>query len=239
MDEVILHQTPTRAWGTPNLSPFCTKLETYLRMAEIPYKLGKFVRGDAPKGKIPYVRLDGKLVGDSQLIIQELEKRLAKENKPALDAGMSPHDVAYAHVIRRTLEEAFYFVGMYMRWYDDDGYAEIVKEFRKFVPGIVVPLIRRSVRKKLDEQGTSRHTRDEVIALGIADIDAMAELLGDKPFLLGDKPRTVDCTLYAFMEAVLPFPVDNPIKQKAAGHKNLVAFRQRVRERWWKDLDKA
>lgn len=237
MDEIILHQPPTRAWGTPNLSPFCIKLETYLRIAEIPYKPGKFVRGDAPKGKVPYIRLDGKLMGDSQLIIEELEKRLAKEGKPGLDTGMSAHDAALARIMRRALEEAFYFIGVYMRWHDDDGYAEMAKEFKKFVPGFVLPLVRRAQNKKLEAQGTGRHSRDEIMAMGIGDMDAISELLGDKPFLLGDKPRSVDCTLFAFMEAVLPFPVDNPIKKRVGEHANLVAFRKRIRERWWKDLE--
>ena len=37
-DVVILHQI-RRAPLTPNLSPFCLKLETYLRMAKIPYQV--------------------------------------------------------------------------------------------------------------------------------------------------------------------------------------------------------
>jgi glutathione S-transferase len=74
------------------------------------------------------------------------------------------------------------------------------------------------------------------MALGTADFAAIAELLGDQPFLLGDKPHTVDCSLFAFLEALIPFPVDSPIKQAVLGHANLVAYRQRIRERWFKDL---
>ena len=239
MNEITLHQPPTRAWGTPNLSPFCIKLETYLRIAEVPYKLGKFSRGDAPKGKVPYIRIDDRLMGDSQMIIEELERRLATEGRPALDAGLSARDAAIGRLARRTLEEAFYFVGVYLRWHADDGYAEISREFKKFVPGFVLPLVRRAQRKKLQEQGTGRHTRDEVMALGTADMTAIAEVLGDKPFLLGDAPRTVDCTLHAFLEAVIPFPVDSPLKQAVLEHANLVAYRDRVRARWWKDLTAA
>ena len=236
MNEITLHQPPTRAWGTANLSPFCTKLETYLRMSEVPYKLGKFSRGDAPKGKVPYVKLDGAFMGDSQLIIEELERRLVAEGKPALDSGLSAHDVAIGRLARRTLEEAFYFIGVYLRWESDDGYTEMAREFKKFIPGFVVPLVRRAQRKKLQSQGTGRHTRDEVMTLGTADFAAIAELLGDRTFFLGDKPHTVDCSLFAFLEAVIPFPVDSPIKQAILGHANLIAYRQRIRERWFKDL---
>jgi glutathione S-transferase len=74
------------------------------------------------------------------------------------------------------------------------------------------------------------------MALGAADFDAVAELLGDRPFLLGDKPRTADCTLYAFLEAIVGFPLDSPLKARAMSHGNLVAYRDRIRARWWKDL---
>ena len=236
MQELVLHQPPTRPWGTPNLSPFCIKLELYLRIAEIPYKVSPMSRSQAPKGKIPYVLLDGKLLGDSQIIIEELEKRLTAEGKPALDAGMPARDVATARFMRRALEEGFYFIGMYTRWKTDDGYAATRDEFKKFIPGFVVPLVRRDIQKKLHQQGTGRHNLEEVTAMGCADLDAVAEVLGDRAFLYGDKPRTVDCTLYAFLEAVLGFPIDSGLKQRALSHGNLVAFRKRVRERWWKDL---
>jgi glutathione S-transferase len=239
MFELTLHQPPTRPWATGNLSPFCIKLETYLRIAEIPYKLGKFARGDAPKGKIPYVNLDGKLLGDSQLVIEELERRLVAANKPALDDGLSPRDTALARITRRAIEEGFYFHLVHLRWTDDDGFAAVRDEFKKLVPGFVASLIRRQVRKKLDGQGTGRHSRDEVMAIGAADFDAVAELLGDRPYFLGDAPRVIDCTLYAFLEAILGFPVDSPIKARIAAHANLVAYRARIRERWWRDLDAA
>jgi glutathione S-transferase len=239
VQELVLYQPPTRAWGTPNLSPFCVKLETYLRMAEIPYKLAPMSRSQAPKGKIPYVQIDGKFMGDSHLIIQELERRLASEGKPTVDSGLSARDVAIARFARRALEEGFYFIGLYTRWRVDEGYAATRDEFKKFVPGFVLPLVRRDILKKLHHQGTGRHTLEEVTAMGAADLEATAELLGDRPFLLGDRPRTVDCTVYAFLEAILGFPINSGLKQHASSHANLVAYRQRFRERWWKDLPAA
>src|SRR5262245_40622626 len=149
MIELTLHQPPTRPWATGNLSPFCIKLETYLRMVEIPYKAGKFSRSDAPKGKIPYVHLDGKFLGDSQLVIEELERRLVAENKKALDSGLSAHDAALARIARRTIEEGFYFHLAYIRWIDDAGFSAVREEFKKLMPGFVASLIRRNMRKKL------------------------------------------------------------------------------------------
>jgi glutathione S-transferase len=236
VEEIVLFQPPTRPWGTPNMSPFCAKLETYLRIAEVPYKTGKFSRG--PKGKVPHVVLSGQPMGDSQLIIEELERQLAADGKQPVDHGMSARDRALARVIRRMLEEAYYFVGLYARWKSDVGYPVVAAEFKKFVPGIAVPLIRRMQNKKLYAQGTGRHSHDEVMAMGAGDLEACGELLGDQPYLLGERIRTVDCTLFAFLEATVGFPVDTPCKQ-AANRPNLVAYRQRIRDKYWKDLTQA
>jgi glutathione S-transferase len=233
MEQITLHQPPGRSFGMPNLSPFCTKLETYLRMAEVPHKLAPMKLGQMPKGKIPYVHMDGRYIGDSQLIIEQLERQLGDK---ALDAGLSAHDAAIGRLARRTLEEATYFIGVYVRWQLQDGWVVMRGEFRKQVPALVVPLIRRAQVKKLHAQGTGRHTPEEVMAMGAADFAAVAELLGDKPFFLGDRPRTVDATVYAFAEAILGLPVDSPLKAQVASHASLEAYRQRIRARWFKDL---
>ncbi len=236
MTPIVLHQPPHRSWGTPNLSPFCAKLETYLRVAEVPYTLRKANFRKAPKGKIPFVELDGALVGDSQLIIEQLERRLAAAGKKPLDQGMSARDIALARMIRRTVEEGMYFVGLYARWQTDDGYPLMRDEFKKVLPAFILPIIRRSQIKKLQQQGTGRHSFDDVMAIGIADLDALAELLGDKPYMLGDQPRVIDCAMYGFLEASLGFPLDSPLKARAKQHANVLAYRQRIRERWWPDL---
>lgn len=237
MQKLVLYQPPPRPWGTPNLSPFCAKLECYLRIAEIPYDTAAMSRSQAPKGKVPYVALgDGTLMGDSQLIIEELERRLVAEGKRPVDEGLSARDAAVARFVRRALEEGFYFIGLYARWKTDAAYGAIREEFKKFVPGFVMPLVRRDMMKKLHAQGTGRHHHDEIMAMGVADLDAAAELLGDRPFLLGELPRTVDCVLYAFLEAVLGFPIESPLSETARHHANLVSYRKRIRERWWKDL---
>jgi glutathione S-transferase len=104
------------------------------------------------------------------------------------------------------------------------------------VPGLVLPIIRRAQIKKCHAQGTGRHTLDEVMAMGIADLAAVAELLGDKPFMFGDQPRVIDSTVFAFVEAMLGFPLDTPLKRMGDSHPNLAANRKRILDRWWTDL---
>ena len=63
----------------PNVSPFCMKLETYLRMSGREYSV-KHVRSSrkSPTGKIPYVTIDGAVLTDSGQILDTLESQLAE-----------------------------------------------------------------------------------------------------------------------------------------------------------------
>ena len=65
-----------RIWGLPNASPFCMKVETYLRMIKLPYDV-RFISNpqQASKGKLPYIQIDGKNHPDSEFIIDELKYR--------------------------------------------------------------------------------------------------------------------------------------------------------------------
>lgn len=232
---VTLYQPPTRPWGSPNLSPFCAKLETYLRIAEIPHDVKSSNFPKAPKGKIPYVKLDDSYLGDSQLIIERLETL----RSAPLDGWLTPEQRAVGHCVRRMLDEGFYFVVMYLRWNSEHTGTIQRAEFVKVLPKALrpmFPLIARSVRKALRSQGTGRHTPDEVMAMGRADIDALATLLGAKPFLLGDRPSTVDASLFAFVAGVLAFPGDSALKAHTAAQANLVGYVARLRAAYWPEL---
>uniref|UniRef100_A0A8C1KC37 Failed axon connections homolog, metaxin like GST domain containing a n=1 Tax=Cyprinus carpio TaxID=7962 RepID=A0A8C1KC37_CYPCA len=42
-DAIILHQFARPKTGVPSLSPFCLKIETYLRMADLPYQVSEYM----------------------------------------------------------------------------------------------------------------------------------------------------------------------------------------------------
>lgn len=42
-DAIILHQFARPKTGVPSLSPFCLKIEMYLRMADLPYQVSKYI----------------------------------------------------------------------------------------------------------------------------------------------------------------------------------------------------
>ena len=78
-----------------SLSPFNIKLETWLRIAKVPYDL-KHTTKASPKGKSPWIIYNGQAIGDSALIIDFL----TREFKVQLDAHLTPEQHAIGHAVR-------------------------------------------------------------------------------------------------------------------------------------------
>lgn len=226
------------AWGLPDLSPFCIKLETYLRMTGVAYQTATGDSRSAPKKKLPYVRDGERTIPDSAAVIDHLK---ATRGDP-LDRDLSPRDRAIGEAFRAMLEEHHYFVVMYVRWCDEPGraiYRPILRRYcdalkiPRFLHPLVIAHAGRGLRTQAWLQGTARHSHPEIMTIGQRHWSAVSEQLGDQPFLLGDQPTSVDATVYAFLISTIDAPFETPIKQSALADPRLVAYRDRMRERYW------
>lgn len=217
--------------GRLNASPFVGKLETWLRLAGIPYafKVGNPLK--APKGKVPYIDDDGVLMGDSQLIIQHL----TRVHGVTLDDHLSERDRAAGHAVRRMLEEATYFCTLYARWIRPQGWAAYKPVMRGVAPGLVLEWLRYDLGKRVRAQGTGRHSDEQILAFAAEDYRAVAGVLGDRPFLLGDRPTSFDATAFAFTQGVLAFPGESPLQDAVRALPGLVAYVDRVAALAWPD----
>jgi glutathione S-transferase len=95
---------------------------------------------------------------------------------------------------------------------------------RTVVPG----LLRRRVGKMLTLQGTGRHDRAEIYALGAADLAAVAASLRETEFAAADRPTSYDATVYAMLVNILRAPLETPLKVEARRHEILDAYLTRV-----------
>ncbi|MEG4496753.1 hypothetical protein QUB05_21550 [Microcoleus sp. F10-C6] len=85
---ITLYTSPS-LWGLPSISPPCLELETWLRMAKQPYNKVIVIAQSfelAPKGKIPFIDYQGKIVGDAFLIIEMFKQTEGID----LDASLTP-----------------------------------------------------------------------------------------------------------------------------------------------------
>src|SRR3990172_181027 len=195
---ITLYQFPP-ACGLPNISPFCMKVEVYLRMARLPYQTAIVSMRKAPKGKAPHIEDNGRILAESGFIIDYLKATYGD----SLDAWLSAEQRATAHALRRMMEENMYWAVLYSRWFEDRNWEKVRKVFfgglpvplRSFIPF----LVRANMKKALWGHGIGRHRREEIYALGRSDITALAEFLGTKAYFLVDRPRSLHATAYAFL----------------------------------------
>lgn len=219
-------------WGLPDISVFVMKTDLYLRMAKIPYTYETypfFGLGGAPKGKLPFIEDGGARIADAAFIIDHLRRTRGD----ILDRALSPSEKAVAHALGRMMEENLYWVIVQLRWRIDDNWeafmAEIFEDWRNDETlADVLPRVRQSVLGQMWGHGIGRHTIDDVWHIGKKDVSALADVLGTKPFLMGDHPTSVDATAYAMLaqlQAGLPSPVRDHIKR----HDNLIQYGARMK----------
>jgi glutathione S-transferase len=232
---LTLYQTQ-RAWQVPNISPFCAKLETYLRIANIPYQIA----GDqlpwkrAPQGKVPYILFEGRLIGDSSQVIAHLKERLGDTVDGHLDAS----ERGRGHLIQRTLEEGLYWTIVYLRWHDDANWELTRREMFESMLSpplswVIPDLTRRRMLGALYAQGTSRHDKAWVLSSVERDMSAIAMQLGEQPYLFGEQPTSFDAVLYAFTASLWKTPF---AAELAPPPVNVGAHLERMHQRYFPEL---
>lgn len=214
---VTLYQFPP-VWGR-NASPFTLKLESWLRLAGVPYRVSDGFAGyrRAPKGKLPYIEDAGLRVADSSLVIEYLRDSRGID----LDGWLSERQRAEAVALQRLFEDHFYFILAHSRWIDPDGWPTVrAGYFGWLPPGVrhaAALALRRRVGRTLYAQGLGRHSRGDLYEMGRADLEAVAAFLGDKPFFFGERPATIDAVAYGFLANLLFVPVETELKRIGEG----------------------
>jgi glutathione S-transferase len=225
------------AWGLEDLSPFCLKVNVYLRMNGLPYARVPQSPLTAPKGKLPYLEHQGRRIADSSLIVEFLKKEFGDRQ----DAWLNSEQRAIGAAFKSLLEEHTYFVILYQRWKQDAGwqvYQPILKSYAQAIkmPGFVIPLFlqygRHLVKRQLHFQGTGRHSPAEVEAIGQGQLRAVADYLGQKPFFLGDQATSYDAVIYSFLAHILRVPFATEVKKFGLAQPNLDAYLTRMEEQF-------
>lgn len=232
---IKLHQFAP-AFGLPNASPFCMKLETYLRMSQLPFEIPRAsmkALQKAPKGKMPYIDDNGKIVSDSNFIIDYLKASYGD----TLDGWLDASQRATALAFQRLMEENLYWALLYTRWIEPQAWEQTKRAFFADLPAalrwFVPSLARRGMAKELHGHGMGRHSQPEIMAIGKRDITALADFLADKPYMMGVQPCSLDACAYAFLANLICREVESELKQHALQYPQIEAYCQRMKAQYY------
>lgn len=231
----VFQYPPTH--GVPNLSPFCCKLTTWLRMTGIEHEVVHVTDARrSPTKTIPWIVDGDEAIGDTSLIIEHL----TRTRQIALDAELTSTQRATAHAVQRMLEEHAKWVTSYRLFVAEYGWA-VTRSTMDAVPAVIRPLVasvflRGRLRKQGWAQGLGRFDHDERMRRGCDDWTSIATLLGDQRWLLGDKPHTIDAIVFGFLASIVVPPIDDELRRHVRARPTLVAYVERVIETWFPEL---
>ncbi|MGH8548034.1 MAG: glutathione S-transferase family protein [Methylococcales bacterium] len=222
------------AFGLTDPSPFCVKVETFLRMVGAEYRTVSLSGPrKGPKGKLPFITDGDQTIADSTFIL----KYLIDTGHYPIDAHLSPEQRGKGLALTRMLEEHLYWAIVYERWIDPLNWRKVSAQFFGGLPpviGSIVPVIAQaSVKRTLHGQGLGRHRPEEIQTLAADDIRAVSDLLGQQNFILGDTTSSVDATVYAFLSSILYCTLDSPSKQRVLEYENLSCYCERMRQAFY------
>ncbi len=224
-------------WGLPNASPFCMKAETYLRFRSLSYQPVACNPRQSPSKQIPFIESEEKghpvTITDSQQIIDFFE---AQQQKP-LDADLTAQQKAMAWFIRGKVEDELYWQITYMRWGDPQGWRVFLPDLNKHMQGLkgkILPtVIRRMLLRQMARRGMTPKNPTASYAPGIELLNALADMLGNQLYFLGNEIHTLDMSLYAFLANIIDQPHANALQNHAKGLENLVAYCERIKALIW------
>lgn len=226
-------------WTVPCISPYVTKTAYYMTMAGIEYEpVGQDLTRldeETPYGKLPVIEdEDGTRVADSTDIIAHLQDRYGD----TLNRGATPAERAAMHGWNRMIDDHTYWVAVIQpRWRETANW-EIYLRVIAGTDDVPAPLrafaddFRHRILTEFMLGGWGRMPADVIYRRARADIDALSDFLADKPFFMGEKPRSIDAAVLSILRHVIDTPFTFDTKDHAAGKKNLVDYMARMKERY-------
>lgn len=219
-------------FGMRDASPFVLKLETYLRLAGVEYNTTEIMDPrKAPKGKLPYIQDGDKTIADSSFCILYLKEKYGDP----LGEDLSAEQHATGHAIKTMLEERTYWVLVNHRWLDPENQIVIRDAWFGMIPalvrGFIFGKLVKDMKKGMVAHGIGRHTDAEIFSLGLADLKAFEDVLGDKPYLLGSTPSEYDATGYGFLANFMAKPFPSVMSEYIGNSKTLSGYIARVEKK--------
>uniref|UniRef100_B8HX59 GST N-terminal domain-containing protein n=1 Tax=Cyanothece sp. (strain PCC 7425 / ATCC 29141) TaxID=395961 RepID=B8HX59_CYAP4 len=189
-------------FGLVDNNPYGLKVATFLNLVGLDYAIEHLMDvSQAPRGQLPFISDDGEIVGDSNQILDYLTLKYDLQ----LDADLTPAQRDLSLLILRMLDEHLYWIISYSRWSDPNCWPLFKREFLSHYPQVGeegMEQIRTYNLNRYKFQGIGRYSPAEVYKKGCQNLEVLANLLDDRPFLFGEQPHSIDAASYAFLACI-------------------------------------
>jgi len=223
-------------FGLPEISPFVTKTEIQLKMAGLAYRKERAMPPASPKGQLPYIEDEGERIADSTFIRAHIERKYGFD----FDAGLDRDARAQAWAFERMIEHHVYWALVGARWVDPENFAKGPAHFFDGAPEDRREQLRENAQFRVAENyllsGLGRHAPDEDVALAMRSILALSVQLGDKPYLMADRPVGVDATAFGALAGILTPFFASKLRSEVETFGNLTAYVDRMMRQYYPDF---
>lgn len=93
--------------------------------------------------------------------------------------------------------------------------------------------IRKKALRDMNGQGMGRHTLNAQLQMCADNLKAIADWLGDQPFMHGDQPTAVDASVGTFVAGIHGDGFDTALRQAARSHQNLGDYAARIKQHFY------
>ena len=220
--------------GLADPSPFCLKVDCYMRATGIEFvtKSGAQHIGKSPKHKLPYIVDAGNAIGDSSFIIEYFKEK----HGDILDKDLNAEQKAVSRAFTKMLDENLYWCIVHSRWVGE-GWPVMKEEFFGKMPlplKLIVPTIaQKGVKKSLYQHGLGRHSDQEILNIANKDIQALSDYLGTKDYFLINKATSLDISVYAYLAQMVMPDMKCELNKIAKSFDNLVSFVNRMHSQYY------
>jgi glutathione S-transferase len=216
-------------------SPPCAKVHMALRCKRLDYSVKNITtpmeaRRYNPRGRVPVLLIDDEHHVDSTDIVTLLDRRFP-------DPPLEPEDPAgraLAKMLEDWADEVLYFYGLYLRFCVPENFERMKRNvLSRISPPLrwVVPFIaRRETARRARAQGVGLKG-ETVVRREVGECyRAVTDLLGSRPFLVGDRISRADLAVAAVADQHRMALLTPRLAAELNGMPALVAWLERVHE---------
>src|SRR5215813_14224706 len=217
---LTLYSYPT-LFGVADNNGYGLKVFAFLKLAGVPFRHEHiFDASKAPRSQLPYIVDGDDTVGDSEIILAYVRQKY----RLSIDASLTPTQRTTNLLITRMLDD-LYWVMSYSRWKDERYWHAFRDALLREHPSLTEEGLAKAQvfnAQRYYYQGIGRYDPRSAMARGLADLEALANLIPLNDYLHSASPTSIDASIYGFIANIYFYDIDTPLKQFVSTHGNVV-----------------